>query len=72
MARQDIFVTLIDDIVGERCTSSSQRGKVRCVTIRVNTDVAGKGEIDFCFDKEKRTVIVKDGLPKDWIRRMTG
>ena len=66
MARQDIFAELSDDILGTRCSSSSQRGKVKEITIDVNTDTASDGRCRFLYDKETENVHMFCNVPKNW------
>jgi len=68
MARQDIYATLGDDILGERCGTSSTKGKVKCINVWVNTDVAGDANLTFCFLKDKNTVEISGDMPKEWIK----
>ena len=66
MARQNIYGTISDDILGQRGHTSSLRGKVRCVDIWINTDVAGQSKLEFCFDEAKKNVSVTGNIPKKW------
>ena len=66
MVRQDIFATLSDDVLGEKCSTTSQRGKVKCIELWVNTDIAKDGLLRFCIDKEKRIVEVGGRIPEKW------
>lgn len=67
MARQDIYGTIGDDILGVTGHTSSLRGKVSKINVWINTDVAGSGEFDFIFDKEKNTVKIVGSIPESWI-----
>ena len=66
MVRQDIYVTMTDDKSDKAVTSSSRRGKVKCVLLDVNTDVAGHGKIEICFDKPNKNVEISGKIPETW------
>lgn len=56
MARQDIFATLSDDVLGEKCSTSSMRGKVKEITLWVNTDCCGEMQLRFSLDDNKKLI----------------
>jgi hypothetical protein len=66
MARQDIYAELSDDVLNKAVHTSSQRGKVKCIDVLINTDVAGFSALKFCFDKDNKNVIVTGNMPKKW------
>lgn len=70
MSRQDIYGTIGDDILGQTGNTSSIRGKVRCISIWINTDVAGEANIDFCFDKDDKNVVVEGDIPRQWVNKV--
>lgn len=57
MARQDIFAALSDDVLGERCTTSSLRGKVRRIETWVNTDCCGELFLSCGLTDDKKKLI---------------
>ena len=67
MARQDIYGTIGDDVMGKTGHTSSLRGKIKCIRVWINTDVAGDAHISFCFDKENKNVILTGDMPRKWI-----
>ena len=67
MARQDIYGTIGDDILGTTGHTSSMRGIIKRVDVWINTDVAGKSSLEFLFDKDKKNVIVRGSMPSQWV-----
>jgi len=72
MARQDIFATLSDDILGERCNSSSTKGKVSQIDLDINTDKFGKGSLVCWVERDEKEnplrVTCRNNLPKEWFK----
>jgi hypothetical protein len=66
MARQNIYGTISDDIVGQSGHTSSLRGKVCRIDVWINTDTSGDSKLSFFYDKEKKNVIVTGYMPKKW------
>jgi hypothetical protein len=54
--KQDIFAVLSDDIMGERCSTSSQMGKVKQINLWVNTDCCGELRVRCWLDDNKKLV----------------
>lgn len=66
MVRQPLFVSLMDDVGGFKCSTSSKKGTVEEVTVDINTDVAGAGKCVITIDQAKKIVEMKCDVPDDW------
>lgn len=71
MTRQDIFATLSDDILGDRCSSSALRGKVSEVKMFINTDKFGTGTFACRVLRGEREeplgIECRVDVPKNWV-----
>ena len=66
MARQDIYGTIEDDL-GHDGHTSSCKGKVKRVSVKINTDTVGHMTGHFSYDKERGTVVGWLQIPPSWI-----
>ena len=72
MARQDLFVTLGDNLVPGKCNTSSRKGTIEFAKVEINTDLEGrnkpmsKGVCVIKIDKDGRKVDIECTVPPTW------